>query len=305
MINEPLVSIVIPVYNGANYLREAIDSALGQTYKNIEIIVINDGSDDGGATKKIALGYGDKIRYFEKDNGGVATALNFGVKEMNGEYFSWLSHDDVYFPDKVKTQIDYLKSINCKASILYSDFCFIDENSIFIRDYKIKHFQPQVFRLHFIREAFIHGCSLLVPSVCFKECGFFDTDLRTTQDYDLWFRFSEKFPFIHLPNILLKARLHSNQDTVKLRPIVIKECDFLYLHFIRSIKKEEIIKGYDKPVPIFYFDFAKSMLNKKFNNAMRYAFFAGITSIGFLNKKYLKVYLRDSMFLIKKMFNPT
>ncbi|MBO5570669.1 MAG: glycosyltransferase, partial [Clostridia bacterium] len=76
----PKVSIVIPVYNGANFLREAIDSALGQTYPNIEILVVNDGSDDGGETESIALSYGNQIRYFRKENGGVATALNFGIE---------------------------------------------------------------------------------------------------------------------------------------------------------------------------------------------------------------------------------
>jgi glycosyltransferase involved in cell wall biosynthesis len=303
MINEALVSIVIPVYNGANYLEEAIDSALNQTYKNTEILVINDGSNDGGATKEIALGYGDKIRYFEKENGGVATALNFGINEMKGEYFSWLSHDDVYMPEKIETQIDYLRSINDKASILYSDYSYIDENSMYIRDCKLTHFEPEVFRLHFIMGGLIHGCSLLVPSVCFKECGFFNIDLRTTQDYDLWFRFSEKFPFIHLPKILLKSRVHKNQDTVKLRPIVIKECDLISLHFIKSIKKLEIVKGYDKPVPLYYFDFAKIMLKSNYKKAMNYAFFAGIFSIGLIDINYLKVYLRDGMLLIKRMFN--
>ena len=92
---HPLVSIVIPVYNGSNFVREAIDSALAQTYDNVEIIVVNDGSTDEGKTREIALSYGDKIRYFEKPNGGVSSALNMGISNMQGQYFSWLSHDDM------------------------------------------------------------------------------------------------------------------------------------------------------------------------------------------------------------------
>jgi len=80
----PKVSIIIPVYNGSNYLREAIDSALAQTYKNIEIIVINDGSSDEGRTEAIAKSYGDKIRYIYKKNGGVSTALNVGILAAEG-----------------------------------------------------------------------------------------------------------------------------------------------------------------------------------------------------------------------------
>ena len=73
------VSIIIPVYNGSNYLKEAIESALAQTYDNVEVLVVNDGSNDGGATEQIALSYGERIRYFKKENGGVASALNVGI----------------------------------------------------------------------------------------------------------------------------------------------------------------------------------------------------------------------------------
>ena len=106
---NPLVSIIIPVYNGGNYLAEAIDSALAQTYKNLEIIVVNDGSCDNGKTEEIALSYGDKIRYFRKENGGSSSALNYGIKQMNGEWFSWLSHDDLYYPEKIEKQVNYIK----------------------------------------------------------------------------------------------------------------------------------------------------------------------------------------------------
>ena len=108
-MERPLITILIPVYNGANYLREAIDSALGQTYENCEVIVVNDGSMDGGQTRRIAQSYGTRIRYFEKPNGGVAQALNFGVQQMRGEYFSWLSHDDVLCPAKIEQEWTALK----------------------------------------------------------------------------------------------------------------------------------------------------------------------------------------------------
>ncbi len=78
----PKVSIVIPVYNGSDFLAHAIDSALSQTYNNIEILVINDGSNDDGTTERVATSYGDKIRYFSKPNGGVASALNMGISKM-------------------------------------------------------------------------------------------------------------------------------------------------------------------------------------------------------------------------------
>jgi hypothetical protein len=85
---QPKISVVIPVYNGSNYLKFSIDSALKKSYKNIEVIVVNDGSSDQGKTEFVALSYGKKIRYYIKTNGGVASALNFGIKHMKGDYFS-------------------------------------------------------------------------------------------------------------------------------------------------------------------------------------------------------------------------
>ena len=125
----PKVSVVIPVYNGANYLREAIDSALSQTYSNIEIIVVNDGSNDKGETRNIALSYGDKIRYFEKENGGVSSALNLGIREMTGEYFSWLSHDDSYKPQKIENSIRYLSTFENRDRLIVMCGSYISNGS--------------------------------------------------------------------------------------------------------------------------------------------------------------------------------
>ena len=94
------VTIMIPVYNGSNYLKEAIESALAQTYKNKEVVVVNDGSTDDGKTAAIAKSFGNKIKYYEKENGGVSTALNLGIKKATGDYICWLSHDDLYYQNK-------------------------------------------------------------------------------------------------------------------------------------------------------------------------------------------------------------
>src|SRR6185295_17389252 len=97
-----LVSIVIPVFNGARYVGEAIESALAQTWPNTEVIVVNDGSDDGGATQRAIERYGGAVRVIVKPNGGVASALNAGIAAMRGQWFSWLSHDDLYLPTKIE-----------------------------------------------------------------------------------------------------------------------------------------------------------------------------------------------------------
>ena len=115
---QPIVSIVIPAYNASNYLAKAIDSALAQTYPNVEIIVVNDGSKDDGATERIALSYGKKIRYLYKKNGGSSSALNLGIANMTGEWFSWLSHDDLYEPNKLEKQIAYIQKLDINESII-------------------------------------------------------------------------------------------------------------------------------------------------------------------------------------------
>ena len=116
---NPLVSAVIPVYNGSNYLREAINSVLNQTYSNIEVIVVDDGSTDD--TWTIIQSYGDKIRGFHKENGGVSSALNLAIDNMKGEWFAWLSHDDLWLSNKIEMQIHYLQE-NPGKGIYYSGY---------------------------------------------------------------------------------------------------------------------------------------------------------------------------------------
>jgi glycosyltransferase involved in cell wall biosynthesis len=234
------VSIVIPVYNGADFLREAIDSALGQTYPNLEVLVVNDGSDDHGASAAIARSYAGRIRYFEKDNGGVATALNLGIAEMRGEYFSWLSHDDVYKPEKVATQIQLLEELENRDVVLYSDYDLIDERSRLLRTVRLDHDMLAAKPLYSVLRGSIHGCSTLVPRAAFERFGTFDPTLPTTQDYALWFKMARGLPFVHIPEPLVRSRWHTRQ-TSKTHPSTLFEANALWMGFMESLSAEEML----------------------------------------------------------------
>jgi len=217
---KPFISIIIPVYNGSKYLSEAIDSALAQTYKNFEVIVVNDGSKDDGKTEAVAKKYGDKIRYFSKENGGVSTALNLGIKEAKGEYISWLSHDDVYMPNKLEAQVKYLNKLlndygleKVERIILYSNYIIINENSKEIGRLTNPPSHPNRFYEHLLsRPDFVtNGCTTLIPKKAFEKVGYFDEKLRTSQDYDMWLRLNKEYDFYLMQDYLLKSRLHEEQ----------------------------------------------------------------------------------------------
>ena len=210
---NPIVSIVIPVYNGANYLREAIDSALAQTYGDTEVMVVNDGSNDGGRTRDVAASFGDRIRYFEKDNGGVATALNLGIREMRGEYFSWLSHDDVYDHDKVGRQLACLEALPDDKTIPFCNHHVIDEATR-IRSAGSLEESLRENSLLLVVGTHINGCSLLIPRAAFETAGLFNELLRNTQDNELWLRMVMKgYRFRYMPDLLIQSRIHSEQSS--------------------------------------------------------------------------------------------
>lgn len=264
----PKISIVIPVYNGSNFLGEAIDSALAQTYKNIEIIVVNDGSNDNGATEKISKKYGDKIRYFKKENGGVATALNLGIKKMTGEYFSWLSHDDKYKPEKISKQVDYLSSVKDKKVILYSNFDLINSKSDFISRCTLDHQMLDEIPAYSLLRGAINGVTLLIPKSAFEEYGEFDPALRCTQDYDMWHRMKATYKFIHIENVLTMTRIHPDQDTVA-NPAAVTEGDVLWVRMIKDLSKTEKIEA-EGSLFKFYLEMVKFLQQTAYKGALEY-----------------------------------
>jgi glycosyltransferase involved in cell wall biosynthesis len=248
---------------------------------------VNDGSNDNGKTENIVLSYGNKIRYYCKENGGTATALNFGIEKMQGEYFSWLSHDDVYYPEKISTQIEYLNKQTNKKIVLYSDFTYIDEKFTIIQHIRLPEYAPGMFRPVFIQGGFINGCTLLIPKICFVACGLFNPELRITQDYDLWFKISKKFEFHHIAELLIYYRIHKDQDTLKLSNIRSDEANLLYIGFLKKIKRNEISKFSKKNHSGYYANFSLRMSEFQFFKAKKYALKLAILNLPFSKIKEL------------------
>jgi len=230
-MNDPKVSIIIPVYNGSNYVREAIDSALGQTYSNLEVIVVNDGSNDENATRDIALSYGERIRYFEKENGGVSSALNLGIREMTGEFFSWLSHDDKYEKDKIRNSVSYLKSFaEPENLIVMCSGYYINSASEKIRNMKMDFQRDVVYDgkavlKYLLTHGILDACCLLIPRAAFEKCGYFDEKLRYNQDaLMLYSLFGNGYSLAVEPeqhNVMY--RLHANQTSKTRRDLLLRD----------------------------------------------------------------------------------
>jgi glycosyltransferase involved in cell wall biosynthesis len=245
---SPLISIIIPVYNGSSFLENAILSALEQTYKKIEIIVVNDGSTDNGATRQIAEKYSSHLKYFEKSNGGVSTALNLGISKMTGTFFAWLSHDDVFHPSKLEVLVSEINNHNLELKEIHSliithNFEYVDENLQHLKKVNqlnyVKHQLPEIL----LTGCYINGCSCIISKQLFLENGLFIENLRYSQDLEMWIRIGKHAKFIHVNKTLSALRVHECQVT-KTKAAFLKEeeSEAILIHLRElSGKKEEIL----------------------------------------------------------------
>lgn len=247
---EPKVTIIIPVYNGSNFLAEAIDAALAQTYQNCEILVVNDGSTDGGTSEKIALSYGDKVRYYLKENGGVSSVLNYAFEKMTGEWFSWLSHDDLYYPEKIEKQIAFINelvdenpTLDIKKITVRTATESIDKDGKVIKtpSYRDvpKHEKPIDTILNNISNYRLSGCSFLLPAACIADVGGFNESIRTVSDVEYWYRllFAGYEFYCLTDDVLVKNRSHGKQVGKTKVDLFNKEMNELFVWIADTMNK--------------------------------------------------------------------
>jgi glycosyltransferase involved in cell wall biosynthesis len=204
----PRVSVIIPTFNCGVYLGRAIDSVLAQSYRDYEIIVVDDGSTD--ETPILASTYNKKIKYLYQSNCGVSAARNRALKESNGEFFAYLDADDIWYPQKLTQQIEFLDAHE-DCGLLHSDVSVIDEHDHIIHarfNMETARPVPQNHCKHDI----LRRCHIQTPTVierrkCVEKIGGFNEGLPVTQDYMRWIMVAlEGWAFGYIDQPLAKYR---------------------------------------------------------------------------------------------------
>ena len=241
----PRVSVIIPTYNSATFLPETIESVLAQTYEDYEIIVVDDGSTD--STKEVLDPYSDKIKYIYQQNHGAGSARNTGIKHSQGEYIAFLDADDIWLPEKLHIQANYLDN-NPEIAMVYSQSLRISVGGKSLSKKSRDRNLPsgEVFNKLFLRNFILTCTAVMVRKRVLNTIGLFNESLITSEDWDLWLRIAREFKVSGIGKYLCKRRqlsesLSRNREIVyKSRRLVIEQ------HYKSS-------QGSDRPIaPALY-----------------------------------------------------
>lgn len=232
MNNDPaLVSVIVPVYNRAHLVTETVASILGQSYRNIEIILINDGSTDDSLNiiRALQQDYPEMIRVISQENQGQTVARNQGIKKARGKYIAFLDSDDLWVPDKLELQIPLFDE---GVGLVYGGVEFINEcGETTGYDPCDASIQGNIYPQLLVKNRMTGG-SVVVLAEALKTVGLFDSDFKAAENWDLWLRICKNYQarFVNMP--VVKYRLHPNnmsKDVMLMqdakRQIMAKHCD--------------------------------------------------------------------------------
>jgi len=206
----PKVSVVIPTYNRAQFIVRALESVFAQTYKNYEIIVIDDGSTDD--TPQVMKQFDGRLNYIRKENGGSASACNRGIAESKGEYIAFLDSDDYWTPEKLAEQVKVLDS-QPKVGIVYSRMPIINEKGERLGT-KPAGISGKNFKELLEVWGDLPTSTVMTRRACFDKAGFFDPALKTMQDIDMWLRIARFYDLYEIEGKVLAYYFrHSEQIT--------------------------------------------------------------------------------------------
>lgn len=203
----PKVSVIIPAYNQANFLDNAIQSVYAQTYRDYEIVVVDDGSTDDTAT--VAQRHGERIRYLHQENRGLAGARNTGIRAASGELVALLDSDDTWLPDYLLTMV-MLANRHPEASVFYCAARCMDEGGRPLSQI-VGTSAKDITDLYWVllRSNFLIPSTITMRRSVVEQAGMFDQGFRSCEDWDLWLRLLQsKHTFIGTPSVLAQYRVH-------------------------------------------------------------------------------------------------
>jgi glycosyltransferase involved in cell wall biosynthesis len=268
----PLVSIVLPVYNGEKYLADTLDSVFAQTYQNWELVIINDGSTDG--TENLILIHQDKrIKYLPNDgNKGIIFSLNRGILESNGQYIARLDADDISLPERIEKQVEFL-SANPEFAMCGSYFQTIDSKGKLLKnvEFPANNRDAQSFLL--LHNCFCHSAIMMRTNIA-KDLKY-DENFQVCEDYDLWYRIARTGKILNLPVFMTLYRVHENNMSTR-------KSEIMFAH-VNKINK--------RILDDLGIEYSKSELEAH-SNALSYnaSFFGDPASIRILENWMLKLY---------------
>lgn len=212
-VGTALFSVLVPTYNQATFLPDALESLLAQSYPHWEAVVVDDGSTDD--TRDILRRYASRdprIRGFHKENGGVASALNEGIRNARGDWLCWLSSDDWFEPDALRIYSETIRR-HPDVRFFFSGFFRFDEATGRRLAPRYRPPRPEYRVIRFFLWNFVHGIAVAVHRSVFEEVGPFDERLRYAQDVDMWLRICARHRSVHIDRRTCVTRVHRTQGT--------------------------------------------------------------------------------------------
>ena len=213
MNNNELVSVIIPVYNSEKYLEECLESIINQTYPNIEIIAVDDGSED--SSLDILEQYSNKIDVYSQQNQGLASSLNLGISNVKGNWLKWFSPDDVMFPNTIETLVTEAKKYN-DNTIIYSNWNIINDSGESLREFQESNYNELSafdFNIRLLDGQQINVNTTLIPINLLEKCKIRKLDDPVAIDYDIFLQcaIQHEARFQLITNPLVKYRIHTDQ----------------------------------------------------------------------------------------------
>ncbi len=216
---KDLVSVIMPAFNSERYIAEAVESVLQQSYKNFELIIVNDGSTD--RTDEILQKYSNGIHYIKQPNLGVSAARNKGILASHGEYVSFLDSDDLWFKETIKLQHTFLTS-HPEVGLVYGEMQLFDHTGPLSNDWVTSERVPRpegyIFK-DLILSCLFGLSTVMVRKDVLNNVGVFDPNLPAGEDYELWLRISSKYKIGYIPDRLMMYRRHPASLTTSAPPL--------------------------------------------------------------------------------------